>query len=95
MQRLDDAILYAMKLNEFGRVYTKEQWETKEIQREVASHQAKAEVKQLGGQATMVDEKANNAYGSSITSTLSNNLFFRDIEKGINRLGWFVPSREM
>ena len=92
VQRLDDAILYAMKLNELGRVYTKEQWETKEIQREVASHQSKAEVNQLGGQATMADENAKNAYGSSITSTLSNNLFFRDIEKGIKRPGWFDPS---
>lgn len=95
MQRLDDAILYAMKLNELGRVYTKEQWETKEIQREVASHQPKTEVKQLGGQATMANEQAENAYGSSITSTLSNNLFFRDIEKGIKRPGWFDPSRGM
>ena len=74
-----------------GRVYTKEQWETKEIQREVASHQPKTEVEQLGGQATIANEKAKNAYASSITSTLSNNLFFRDIEKGISRPGWFAP----
>ena len=91
VKRLDDAILYAMKLNEAGRVYTKEQWETKEIQRTVMSHQTKFEAKELDGQATIQNDNVKNYYIARVASTLTNNLFFRDIEKGISRPGWFDP----
>ena len=89
VKRLDDAILYAMKLNEAGRVYTKEQWETKEIQRTVMSHQPKFNGKELGEQVTIQNDKVRAYYIGRVASSLTNNLFFRDIEKGISRPGWF------
>ena len=89
VKRLDDVILYAMKLNEAGRVYTKEQWETKEIQRTVMSHQPKFNGKELGEQVTIQNDKVRAYYIGRVASSLTNNLFFRDIEKGISRPGWF------
>ena len=94
VQRLDDAILYAMKLNEAGRVYTKEQWETQNIQREVMSHKVKFNATQLGGNATIADDKMKNYYVGRVNSTLSNNLFFRDMMAGMTRPGWFKPAKD-
>lgn len=94
VQRLDDAILYAMKLNEAGRVYTKEQWETKDIQRAVVSHGVKFNGTQLGGKATILDDNKQKFYIARVKSTLSNNLFIRDIMDGIERPGWFRPLKD-
>ena len=94
VQRLDEAILYAMKLNEAGRVYTKEQWETKDIQRAVVSHGVKFNGTQLGGKATILDDNKQKFYIARVKSTLSNNLFIRDIMDGIERPGWFRPLKD-
>ena len=45
--------------------------------------------------AELKHDKVNDFYVARFASTLTNNLFFRDIEKGISRPGWFAPSDNM
>lgn len=91
VKRLDDAIAHARKLKDEGKVYTAEQWETRDVQTDIATTAlAKAKNHPDLPSASLPNAQAVKIRSDYIGST---NFFFRDfydtVTRGGNRKTWF------
>lgn len=91
VKRLDDAIAHARKLKAEGKVYTAEQWETRDVQKDIATTAlAKAKNHPDLPSASLPNAQAVKIRSDYIGST---NFFFRDfydtVTRGGNRKSWF------
>jgi len=89
VQRLDESIEYARKLEKEGKVYKEEDWENHDIQRDIAKPNLYNMEEKYG--AKMDEAKKNVANGGKYVSY--SNTFFRDFYEVLieqsNRPDWF------
>jgi len=89
VQRLDESIEYARKLEKEGKVYNVEDWEDHDIQRKIAKPNLDNMEEKYG--AKMDEAKKNAANGGKYVSY--SNTFFRDffdvLIKGSKHANWF------
>ena len=94
VQRLDESIEYARKLEKEGKVYKEEDWENHDIQRDIAKPNLDNMEEKYG--AKMDEAKKNAANGGKYVSY--SNTFFRDfyevLIKGSPHQNWFTQKSQ-
>jgi len=92
VQRLDESIAHARKLNAEGKVYTPEQWEDHDVQRQVAAPNLQNMQKGIGTyniiRKDVAEDCSRNGRYANYTNTFFRD-FFGTLVQNSNRSDWF------
>ena len=95
VQRLDESIAHARKLANEGKVYTAEQWEDHDVQREIAAPNMATRDKKIDTNGAKISDKTLEAFTHKGKYASYTNTFFRDfydvLIKGSKHEDWFAP----
>ena len=95
VQRLDESIAHARKLANEGKVYTAEQWEDHDVQREIAAPNMATRDKELNTNGAKISDKTLEAFTHKGKYASYTNTFFRDfydvLIKDSKHEDWFAP----
>lgn len=95
VQRLDESIAHARKLAEYGKVYTAEQWEDHDVQREIAAPNMAIMNEKVNTYGLEISEQTLKLFAHKGKYASYTNTFFRDfynvLIKDSKHENWFSP----
>ncbi|MBR4222922.1 MAG: hypothetical protein IKR81_17305 [Victivallales bacterium] len=93
VQRLDEAIAHARKLNAEGKVYTADQWEDHDVQRQIAAPNLLKMDETLNAYGLKIKDATAEAFAKRASNASLTNNFFRDFYKVLikdtSHANWF------
>ncbi len=93
VQRLDEAIAHARKLNAEGKVYSAEQWEDHDVQRQIAAPNLLKMNESLNAYGLKIKDTTAEKYAQKGSNVSLTNNFFRDfynvLIKNSPHANWF------